>query len=210
MDANLPAFAGVAALLIITPGPDTALVTKNALLHGRRAALGTALGVNAGLLVWTAASALGLAALVRASGVAFDALKFVGAAYLIWLGVHALIDARHVTSTEPTREPASRRQLGALGGFRQGIANDLANPKIAVFFTSLLPQFVTHDAPVLLPFLLLGGLFVVMTTAWLSGFALAASTASSALRRPRIKRALDRLTGVVLIGLGFRLATEHR
>jgi threonine/homoserine/homoserine lactone efflux protein len=97
-----------------------------------------------------------------------------------------------------------------LAGFRQGVTSDLANPKIAVFFTSLLPQFVTHGAPALMPFLVLGGLFVAMTTAWLTGFALAVSRACSALRRPGVKRALDRLSGVVLIGLGLRLATEHR
>jgi RhtB (resistance to homoserine/threonine) family protein len=210
MDANVPAFAGVAALLIITPGPDTAVVTKNALLHGRRTALGTALGVNTGLLVWTVASAFGLAALVRASSVAFDALKFAGALYLIWLGIQALRAAHRSAPGLIAPRSTSRPQAGGLFGFRQGVASDLANPKIAVFFTSLLPQFVSHHGATLWPFLLLGGLFVAMTTAWLSGFAVAASRASGALRRPRVKRALDRFTGVVLIAFGLRLATEHR
>jgi RhtB (resistance to homoserine/threonine) family protein len=210
MDANLTAFVGVAALLIIVPGPDTAIVTKNAFLHGRRAALGTALGVNTGLLVWTVATALGLAALVRASDVAFTVLKIAGAAYLVWLGIQALRDARRPATDEPKPARAPRKSVGAAGGFRQGVASDLANPKIAVFFTSLLPQFVTRGAPVLEPFLVLGGVFLLMTTLWLLGFALVASRASSVLRRPRVKRALDRLTGVVLVGLGLRLATKHR
>src|ERR1700751_979934 len=94
MDANVPAFAGVAVVIIMTPGPDTALVTKNAVLHGRRAALGTAFGVNAGIAVWTLAAALGGASVVRASDVAFNALKLAGAAYLIWLGAQAFMAAR--------------------------------------------------------------------------------------------------------------------
>lgn len=210
MDANITAFVGVSALLIVVPGPDTAIVTKNAFLHGRRTALGTALGVNAGLLMWTVATAFGLAALVRASAVAFTALKVAGALYLVWLGVQGLRDARRSPSGEPAQALPPRRAVGGLGGFRQGVTSDLANPKIAVFFTSLLPQFVTPGAPVLEPFLVLGCVFVLMGTIWLSGFALVASHASSVLRRPRVKRALDRLTGVVLIGLGLRLATERR
>jgi RhtB (resistance to homoserine/threonine) family protein len=209
MDANVPAFLGVALAVILTPGPDTALVTKNALLHGRRAALGTSLGVDVGLLVWTLASALGLAALVRASGFAFDALKLVGAAYLVWLGVQTF-RARHPALDAVDRHPSSDARADGRTGFRQGLASNLANPKIAVFFTSLLPQFVHPGAPVLAPFLLLGGLFVAITAVWLGGFALAASRAASTLRRPKVKRVLDRVTGVVLIGFGLRLATEHR
>jgi threonine/homoserine/homoserine lactone efflux protein len=210
MDANVPAFAGVAALIIMTPGPDTAIVTKNALVSGRRAALGAAFGVNAGLLIWTAASAFGLAAVVRASSIAFDALKFAGALYLIWLGIQALRGAGHGLGAIADEQPVAGRRAGGARGFRQGLASNLGNPKIAVFFTSLLPQFIARADSVLLPSLLLGGLFVAMTVVWLSGFALAASRASSALRRPAVKRTLDRVTGVVLIGLGLRLAVEHR
>ncbi len=207
--AHLLIFIGVAAIVIITPGPDMVLVTKNAVMHGRRAALGTSLGVNAGLAVWTVASALGVASLVRASALAFTILKLVGAAYLIWLGLHALWSARRRWLPEAVDLP-DRRQLDARLGFRQGLFSNLANPKIAVFFTSLLPQFIGPTRSVLLPFLLLGGLFVLMTVVWLCAYALVAAKASSLLRRPRIKATLDRITGVVLIGLGLRLATERR
>lgn len=210
MDANVTAFVGVAALLIIVPGPDTALVTKNALLYGRRAAVGTALGVNTGLLIWTVASAFGLAAVVQASAVAFTALKLAGAAYLIWLGVDALREARQSAPDAARPKHPGRRTISAAAAYRQGLTSDLANPKIAVFFTALLPQFVARGAPVLAPFLLLGGLFVAFGTIWLTGYAIAAARASKALQRPRVKRALDRLTGVVLIGLGIRLAVERR
>jgi RhtB (resistance to homoserine/threonine) family protein len=208
MAANVPAFLGVAALVLVSPGPDTALVTKNALMHGRSTALATSFGVAAGLLVWTLASALGVAAIVNASATAFTTLKLVGAAYLIWLGIQALRSARHGAAGGAA--PASGRRIGPRRGFRQGLLSNLANPKIAVFFTSLVPQFVGSGTHVLLPSLLLGGTFVVMTVTWLSGYALLASKAGDLLTRPRVKTALDRFTGCVLIGFGLRLATERR
>jgi RhtB (resistance to homoserine/threonine) family protein len=210
MGAHVWSFLPVAAVLIIVPGPDTALVTKNAVLHGRQAALGTALGVNLGLVVWTVAAALGLAAVVRASAVAFTGLKLIGAAYLIWLGVQALRAARRQSATAVAGGSVRARHLGGLGGFRQGLASDLSNPKIAVLFTSLLPQFVAARAPTLMPFLLLGAIFVAMTLVWLCAYALLAVRASATLQRPAVARALERFTGIVLIGLGVRLATESR
>ena len=209
MDVHLTAFIGVAALLIVTPGPDTALVTKNALLYGRRPALGTSLGVTAGLLIWTVASAFGVAAIVHASETLFTVMKLIGGAYLIWLGIQALRAAGHEKATDQVAAGAPRR-LNGKQGFRQGLINDLANPKIAAFFTSLLPQFIDPGQPVFVPFLVLGALFAVMTLAWLCAFALMASKAGGLLSRPRVKAGLDRLTGVVLIGLGLRLATERR
>jgi RhtB (resistance to homoserine/threonine) family protein len=203
-------FVGISLLVIIAPGPDTVIVTKNALLHGRDAALGTSLGVNTGLLIWTIAAAFGLAAVVRESAVAFTILKLVGAAYLVWLGIQALLAARRHSSHGPVIAGVSSRHVGVLLGFRQGLFSDLGNPKIAVFFTSLLPQFVSPGQPVLVPFLLLGGLFVLITLAWLCTYALVAARISSVLTRPRVKAALDSVTGVVLIGLGIRLALERR
>ena len=210
MGIHLWAFVGIAALVIVAPGPDTVLVTKNALVHGRRAALGTSLGVNTGLLIWTVAAALGIAAVVRESAVAFTVLKLVGAVYLVWLGLQALRAARRHAVPEPLHATRQSRRVGALLGFRQGLASNLANPKIAVFFTGLLPQFVSPREPVLEPFLLLGGLFVLMTAVWLSGYALLAVRASALLGRPRVRATLDRVTGVVLVGLGVRLAFERR
>ena len=208
MAANVPAFLGVAALVLISPGPDTALVTKNALMHGRSTALATSLGVAAGLLVWTLASALGVAAVVHASATAFTALKLLGAAYLMWLGIQALRSAGHGAAGTPAL--AGGRGIGPRRGFRQGLVSNLANPKIAVFFTSLVPQFVGSGSHVLLPSLLLGGTFVVMTVTWLSGYSLLAAKAGDLLTRPRVKAAVDRFTGCVLIGFGLRLATERR
>jgi threonine/homoserine/homoserine lactone efflux protein len=202
-------FLGIAAVVIVVPGPDTALVTKNAVLHGRAAALGTAFGVNAGLSVWVLASAFGVASVLRASDVAFTALKLIGAGYLIWLGIQALAAAGRGGS-HATAASAGRTRLDARGGLRQGFFSDLANPKIGVFFTSVLPQFVDPGHAVLVPSLLLGGLFVLMTVAWLSAYALVAVKASALLRRRRISAAIDRLSGAILIALGVRLALERR
>jgi threonine/homoserine/homoserine lactone efflux protein len=201
-------FVGIAAVVIVVPGPDTAIVTKNALLHGRRAALGTAFGVNTGLAVWTVASALGVASIVRASDTAFTALKLIGAAYLVWLGLQALRAAGRDAHSNP--DPARRTALDGRGGFRQGLISDLANPKIGAFFTGLLPQFAGAGHSVLIPFLVLGGLFVLMTVVWLSGYALVAVKASAVLRRQRVKARIDRVSGVILIGFGIRLALERR
>jgi RhtB (resistance to homoserine/threonine) family protein len=202
-------FIGVAAIVILVPGPDTAVVTKNLLVHGRRAGFGTSLGVSAGLSVWTVASAVGVASVVRASALAFTVLKLVGALYLIWLGVQALRAASR-TGISEHGSPAARPAVGTLWGFRQGLISDLANPKIGIFFTSLLPQFVNPGEPVLLPFLALGAVFVLMTVLWLCAYCMIAARAAEALMRPRVRAAMDRVTGIVLIAIGLRLASEHR
>jgi threonine/homoserine/homoserine lactone efflux protein len=208
MGLHLTAFLGVAVLVIVTPGPDTALTTKNALLYGRRPAIATAFGVVTGLLVWTAAAALGMAAVLHASATAFTVMKLVGAAYLIWLGIQTLRAAGHGTAGADAAN--GTRRLNVLRGFRQGLVNDLANPKIAAFFTSLLPQFIESGHSVLLPFLVLGALFSAITLAWLVAFALMAAKAGGLLTRPRVRAGLDRITGFVLVALGLRLATESR
>jgi RhtB (resistance to homoserine/threonine) family protein len=210
MGLHLLVFIGVAAIVIVIPGPDTAVVTKNVLIHGRRAGFGTSLGVGAGISVWTIAAAVGVASLVRASEVAFTVLKLVGAVYLIWLGIQALRAARSQTGEEQLTRPWSGSAMGARAGFRQGFLSDLANPKIGIFFTSLLPQFVSSGRPVLLPFLVLGAIFVAMTVVWLLAYTVAAARAAQMLMRPRVRATLDRVTGVVLIGLGLRLAVERR
>lgn len=210
MGLHLLVFIGVAAIVIIIPGPDTAVVTKNVLIHGRRAGMGTSLGVSAGLSIWTIAAAIGIASLVRASEVAFTVLKLAGALYLVWLGVQALRAARREMLDDDPARAGSRSALSARGGFRQGFLSDLANPKIGIFFTSLLPQFVSAGHAVLLPFLVLGAIFVAMTVIWLLAYTLVADRAAQTLMRPRVRAALDRFTGVVLIGLGLRLAVERR
>jgi RhtB (resistance to homoserine/threonine) family protein len=199
---HLGAFLVVAAIVVVTPGVDMALVTRNALLYGRRAALMTALGINLGIFFWVTAASLGLAAVVATSAEAFAAIKLAGAVYLIYLGIQALRSARP-TGTRVRAAPSARV------AFRQGVVSNLLNPKIAVFFTSLLPQFAGADSSAT-DLLLLGLLFNAMGVCWLVVYALAAARGREVLGRPRVKRVLDRVSGIVLIGLGARLALERR
>lgn len=208
MPNHLLVYLGVVVAIILLPGPDTAVVTKNALLHGREAALGSAIGVNVGLSVWTLATALGVAAVIRSSATVYDSLKLVGAMYLIWIGARALWDSRHVRDGSQAAA-ASARTMDGRGGFRQGMITNLANPKVGIFFTSLLPQFVSSGHPALPQMLMLGAIFVVLNVFWMCGYALAAVRLSDVLSRARVKAALDRFTGVVLVGVGIRLAIER-
>jgi threonine/homoserine/homoserine lactone efflux protein len=194
---HLAAFLGVSLLVIVTPGQDTALTIRNTLLGGRRAGVRTAAGVAAGQATWTLAASAGVVALLRASAPAFTAVRLVGAAYLVYLGLQTLLRSGHV---EPRAGGGSSRRA-----FRQGLLSNLGNPKMAVFFTSLLPQFGSSFAALVA----LGLGFCTLTFLWLSGYAWAVARAGDVLRRPRIRRALDRVTGVVLVAFGLRLAAER-
>ncbi|MGD0273558.1 MAG: LysE family translocator [Gaiellaceae bacterium] len=209
MDGSTLAFLGIAALLVVTPGADMALVAKNGLAHGKRAAIATALGVNLGGVIWTLAAALGVAAFVRSSATAFNTLRIAGAVYLFYLGLQALWGSRHRGEREPesarTQKPRSSRTA-----FRQGVVSDLLNPKIAVFYTSLIPQFVAPGQSIFARSLVLGGLFDLMAIVWLFSYACLVAKAGAVLRRPSVRRRLERLTGTVLIALGLRLAAERR
>ena len=204
MHVALLPFLAISILLIVIPGPDTAMVTKNAVAGGRRSGVYAAFGVSVGLTIWTVAAALGIAALLRASEIGFDILKFAGAIYLTWVGIQMLRSRGAVAAVPGARTGSSKK------AFRQGLLSDLGNPKIAVFFTSLLPQFVHGTGPAFTPLLFLGVVFAVLTLLWLAVYALAVGHASGWLRRPEVRKTLDRITGVVLIGFGVRLALEHR
>ena len=201
MHSQLLPFVGAAILIALTPGADTALVVRNALVAGAAPARRTALGTSTGLLVWGAASACGVAAVLNASAEIFTAVKLAGALYLLWLGLQAI---RHAGAHE-----TSRRARGG-SPFRQGLLCNLLNPKAGIFFTALLPQFVSPDDPALLVSLLMTAIAAAASLAWLSLYATVVPRAGDVLRRPVVRRALDRATGVVLIGLGVRLALTRR
>jgi threonine/homoserine/homoserine lactone efflux protein len=196
-------FLAVSALLIVAPGPDMALVARNALVAGTRGGILTSLGSATGLVVWSLAASAGVAALLRASEPAFLALKAVGVAYLVFLGAQALRAAWRKDG--PPALPRARPRHA----YRQGLVSNLGNPKIAVFFTSFLPQFAPHGGSFLI-LLALGLVFCVMTLVWLVGYSVVVAKAGDVLRRPRVRRTAEALTGVVLIGFGVRLATERR
>jgi threonine/homoserine/homoserine lactone efflux protein len=207
--SQLVAFLGVAVLVIVTPGPDTALTIRNTLLGGRPAGIATALGVVSGQAVWALATSVGLVALLLASEPAFAAVRIAGAAYLIYLGVQALVAAfRPAGNDRVVAEP--RRDLPTRTAVRQGLISNLGNPKMAAFFPSLLPQFVPAGDPTFLPLLLLGLVFCSLTFVWLSAYAVVVARAGDLLRRSRVRRAMEAVTGAVLVALGLRLAAEQR
>ncbi|MBM7786846.1 LysE family translocator [Tenggerimyces flavus] len=206
--AAFVAFLSVSAVVIVTPGPDTAMSIRNTLLGGRRVGIATGLGVSLGQLAWTLAASAGIAALLVASEPAFLAVKLVGAAYLIVLGLHSLYSAWK--SRSPAAVVAvSRRRMSSRGGLGQGVVSNLSNPKMAVFFMALLPQFVPSGGATFWWSALLGLVFCVLTFLWLCCYAFVVAKAGSFLRTPRVKRVLDAVTGTVLVGLGVRIAVER-
>jgi threonine/homoserine/homoserine lactone efflux protein len=199
--SELLAFLGVAVVVIVTPGQDTALTVRNTLAGGRPAGLRTAAGVVCGQAVWALAASAGVAALLVASEPAFVVLKVAGAAYLIYLGGQALLAAvRSRPAGHDLPRPTGGHEL------RQGLLSNLGNPKMAVFFSSLLPQFADSFAALLA----LGLLFCALTLTWLSAYALAVARAGDVLRRPRVRRSIDAVMGTALVAFGVRLATSDR
>jgi threonine/homoserine/homoserine lactone efflux protein len=203
------AFLGVSALVIMTPGQDTALTIKNTLAGGCRTGVLTALGISTGQAVWTLAASAGVAALLVASEPAFFALKLVGAGYLVFLGAQALLAA--IRGAPAHELPGSGpRRLAPASGYRQGVVSNLGNPKMAVFFTSLLPQFAPAEGGSFVVMLGLGLVFCTLTFLWLTAYVAAVDRAGHVLRRARVRRALDAVTGTVLVALGLRLASQDR
>jgi threonine/homoserine/homoserine lactone efflux protein len=208
--SHLAAFLALAVVVIVTPGPDTALTIRNSLLGGRRGGISTGGGVATGLALWALAAAGGVAALLQASRPAFLAVRAVGAAYLVYLGLRALREATRrggLPAAERERVPA---RLQPATAYRQGVFSNLSNPKIAVFFISLLPQFVDSGGGSFAPMLALGLLFSSMTFFWLTAYAFVVARVGAVLRRPRVRRLLDAVTGAALVAFGLRLAAERR
>jgi len=198
-DARLLEFLGVAALLVVTPGPDTALLVRNALAGGWPRGWRTAAGVATGQVVWGLASGAGIASLLAASATAFAVVRYAGAAYLVYLGVRSLL------ATGRAAPSAMARARG--GPYLQGVLNNLLNPKAAVIFVSVFPQFVRPgDPPVRLAAMVAA--FSLMTLLWLGAYGAVLGRARRSLG-PRLRRALDSVAGGVMIALGLRVALER-
>jgi threonine/homoserine/homoserine lactone efflux protein len=206
IDTQLIAFAGVSILLAVTPGPDMAVVTKNALAHGSRGVLLTTSGIALALIIWVTATAVGLSALLRTSGEVLFALKLVGACYLAYLGIRALLESRHAGGDLLAGTPPA---APAHAVFRQGFLSAISNPKLGVFFVTFLPQFVRPDQAVLPRLLELGVTFAVIGYLWMNLYGLFVTRLREAITAPRVRRWMQRVTGVVLLGFGARLALER-
>ncbi len=208
---SFASFVLVSLIVIVTPGPDTALTIRNTIMGGRAAGLFTALGVGSGQALWAGAASLGLTALLTAAEPVFLAIKYAGAAYLVFLGVQALRSA-FLHRADPHRPgvctPAANR-LPPLIAYRQGIISNLGNPKMVVFFASLLPQYVPSHTDAFAALLLLGATFVLMTVCWLAFYVLLLGLAGDVMRTAPLRRAIEAMTGVVLVGLGLKIVTER-
>jgi threonine/homoserine/homoserine lactone efflux protein len=212
MDSRFIAFLGIAALLTIIPGADTALVTKNAISRGRTAAFFTTFGICLGCLCHATASALGLSVILRESARAYEWVKLAGAAYLFYIGARSLWAARKIPAeTNVTLIDAYQLAPKSLWrSFGEGLFTNLLNPKVAIFYLTFLPQFIAPGQPVLRRSLFLASLHVMMGLAWLCSYAILLDRMSAVLTRPSVKRRLERVTGAVLMAFGLRLAFERR
>ncbi len=199
-------FLATAVLLIVTPGQDTFFILGRSLAGGRKSGIYAALGISLGSVGHTVLAALGLSALLAASPQAFTIVKFAGAAYLIYIGVRA------ITSKGGLPDEAGASNGDHWSAFRQGVLTNLLNPKVALFFLALLPQFIdAGSSQKVLAFIALGLSFGVLGTIWCVMLAVgAASLRAAFLRRPSMTRWMDRIAGTLFIGLGIRLATTRQ
>jgi threonine/homoserine/homoserine lactone efflux protein len=207
---ELVSFTLASVLIVLLPGPDSLVVVRGLVRHGRRGGARTAVGVLGGLVVWVAATAHGLSALLQASEVGYEIIKIVGACYLVWIGVRSLLSIRRTTAEVAVEGDGPMAPAPLLGGsgFVAGFVTDLLNPKVGVFFVSFLPAFVPAGYPVGWTTFALGAWYAVLTACYFLGLIAVSGTVAGWMRSPRIRRRLDALTGMVLLGFGIRLATE--
>ncbi|WP_104990917.1 LysE family translocator [Deinococcus sp. NW-56] len=205
MDSALLAFAGLSLLLTVTPGADTALVTRAALAGGRPAGFGAVLGVTSGLLVHAALSALGLSVLLARSAALYEAVRLAGAAYLLYLGVRAWREARHTAQAAGAPSP----RLGFGPALAQGLTTNVLNPKVALFYLTVLPGFVRPGEGALARSLTLALIHFGWGVIWLGLLVLLIGTLAPRLRSPGVRAALERITGAAMVALGLRVALSR-
>jgi RhtB (resistance to homoserine/threonine) family protein len=219
LDPQVLVFTGVAALLTITPGADTFLVIRNVLRGGRRAGVATTFGICCGLFVHAVLSALGLSIVLMHSANAYLVLKWAGALYLMWLGFGSIRDAIRggdgawSRSERATADSPRGRRVAAFRGrypFLEGLATNVLNPKVAVFYLAFLPQFIGPGDPALTKSLVLAGIHFVQGIVWLVGLAFLFDRGRVVLASARARRSLEAVSGAVLLGFGVRLAFENR
>ncbi|GAA2407798.1 LysE family translocator [Streptomyces glaucosporus] len=196
---------GVLAVLTMVPGPDMAIVTKRAVSSGWQDGLRTVGGITGGLLVWGVLTVAGLAALLAASAAAYTAVKLAGAVYLILLGVQALVHSRRGGAQDVGALP----DAPAGNPWRTGLVGNVLNPKIAVFYTGLLPTLAPSGLSPHTGMALLVLVHAALTAVWLGGYVMLLARARAFFQRPAVRRAMDRVTGVVLIGFGLKVAAAQ-
>jgi RhtB (resistance to homoserine/threonine) family protein len=203
---NFFLFVIMCILLILLPGPDTAIATKNTLTVGRTGGFKTIFGTCCALLIHTLAAVVGLSAIIVKSALLFSIFKYFGAAYLVYLGVKTLWALRNnnTAATEMTAE----NKYDNKSCFKQGFLTNLLNPKVAVFFLTFLPQFVDAGSQTFLPFLIMGITYTVLTAVWFLFYIYLLNQIRAFMKKPRTQTAMEGITGTILIGFGIKLALE--
>ena len=211
VDSQVVAFALVAALVTVTPGVDTMLVLRNVLRGGRRDGIVTTFGICSGLFLHAGLSALGISIILVHSVAAFQVVKIAGAVYLVWLGIQSLAGAfRRGRAGDTTQSAAAVGAVPARRCFLEGFLSNVLNPKVAVFYLAFLPQFIGPSDPVLAKSLLLAAIHYAEGILWLATLSIVIDRGRRLFLRSALRRWLDGLCGVALIGLGTRLALERR
>jgi threonine/homoserine/homoserine lactone efflux protein len=210
LTSSFVAFLGISILVIVTPGPDTAMTIRGVVLGGRNGGIATAAGVTLGQIIWALATAAGLVAVLLASEPVFQAVKLLGAAYLVYLGARMLWSAWRQAGPGEAAIMIGRAKTSPFALFRQGLISDLGNPKMAVFFASILPQFANAGQGMFSELAVLGVVFSGLTFLWLCLYAVALARLGQFLSRPRIKQSFETIMGGLLMALGIRLAAEQR
>jgi threonine/homoserine/homoserine lactone efflux protein len=208
MPPELIAFCGVAAVLVVTPGPDMALVARNALVGGRAAVPITVLGICAGIVVHAMAAAIGLSALLKASATAYAVVKVAGGAYLVFLGIQAWRASLRDDERDQDWMLGPARRFTGESAFRQGFVSNVLNPKLVVFFISVLPGFTSADGSFFTQVVILGLAFELLTIVWLFSYGAAVARIGETMRRPGVRHFLERLSGSILIALGLKVAVD--
>lgn len=201
---NLIAFTFAATVLTLTPGLDTALILRTATVESRTQAMRAALGINAGCLLWGAAVAFGLGALIAVSELAYNLLKYCGAAYLAYLGLNMLLRPRQVLSA------AGQQARPVANWFLKGMMGNLLNPKVGIFYVSFLPQFIPQGEPLVAWTFGLVGIHVVLGLLWASALIAATQPLAAVLRRGPVIQWMDRTTGLIFVAFAARLALSRR
>ena len=203
-------FIVVSGLLTITPGVDTVMVLRTSTSDGPRGGAAASLGICLGLLAWGTSAAFGLTALLAASELTFDLVKWAGAAYLVYLGIKLLMKPRTLLAGIQVSAEGASLSRKTQDGFQRGFLSNILNPKVGVFYVTFLPQFIPHSANVAAFSLLLAGIHVLLTLVWFSLLIALTVPLGRFLSRPRVVRNLDRVTGCVFVGFGLKLAATKR
>jgi len=194
-------------LLIILPGPDTAMTTKNTLTVGRSGGIKTLLGTCCALLIHTFAAVIGLSAIIVKSALLFSVFKYVGAIYLIYIGFKTLWSLKN-NETAASMETNTENKYGQKSCFRQGFLTNLLNPKVAVFFLTFLPQFVDSGSNTFIPFLIMGITYTILTAIWFIPYVYLINQISTFMKKPATQKVVQGITGIALLGFGLKLALE--